>query len=367
MSRPVRALIDLSAVERNARLAAELAAPARVVAVIKADAYGHGAIEVARALVGIADAFGVASVEEAVALRDAGVTERILLLAGLFAPQELEPATGHRLDTVVHSAAQLDLVCSLPPSSPPLRVWLKMDSGMHRLGFAPAAFADAYETLRAASGVGEIVLMTHLGRADEIGSDATRRQLERFARCSRDLDAPHSLANSAALLAWPATRGDWVRPGIMLYGLSPLDRSISETERLRPAMRFESEIVAVRELAAGEPIGYGGDSVCARRTRLGVVAVGYGDGYPRHAPDGTPLLVDDRRAPLLGRVSMDLLTVDLTDLGDVRPGAPVELWGQGLSANEVAASCGTIAYELVTRVAARVPRRYRRSRSCGQS
>ncbi len=352
-------MVDLAAVEKNYRLAVELAPGTRTVAVVKADGYGHGAAEVAGALAARADAFGVASLEEALALRRAGIAKPILLMAGFFAADELDELAHQRLDTVVHCREQLEMLLAARLDGP-LRVWLKMDSGMHRLGLAPESFGDAYRCLRAAPQVSEIVLMSHFGCADETDNEFTVRQNDRFRRWTREIEEPTSLANSAAVLAWPDCHGDWIRPGIMLYGISPLDRPTDAVARLEPAMELVSEIVAVRELRAGEAIGYGGRYVCQRSTLVGVVAAGYGDGYPRHAPDGTPVLVNGRRARLAGRVSMDLITVDLEGLGDVAVGDPVELWGKSLSAREIANACGTIAYELFTGVTSRVPRAYRR-------
>ncbi len=368
MARPVRARVDLAAIASNTRLAAELTPGARMVAVVKADGYGHGAVAVARALARLSgphsagpqpspEAFGVASLEEALTLREAGIAEPILLMAGAFSKDELAEVVGRRLEPVVHCHEQLEPLLAARLDGA-LRVWLKMDTGMHRLGFAPEDFADAWRRLGAAPHVSEIVAMTHLARADELDSNATSRQRELFRSATRGLEAPASLANSAAVLAWPECHGAWIRPGIMLYGVSPLDRPTDPAARLEPAMELVSEIVAVRELAAGEAVGYGGRYVCDRPTRIGVVAVGYGDGYPRHAPDGTPVLVGGRRARLAGRVSMDLITVDLEGLAGVAAGDPVELWGKELPAREVADWCGTIAYELFTGVTARVPREY---------
>ena len=359
MARATRALIDLSAIRRNHRLAAALAPRARVVAVVKADGYGHGAVEVARALAPETGAFGVASLEEALVLRGAGIEGPILLMAGFAARDELPELARHRLDTVVHCREQLEALAAAPPEGA-LRVWLKMDSGMHRLGFAPDAVAAARERLDELPGVSEVVLMTHFARADERGNDFTARQAELFARATAGLAGRRSLANSAAVLAWPQTHADWTRPGLMLYGVSPLDRPTEACARLEPAMTLESEIIAVQEVAAGEAVGYGGRWVCPRDSRIGVVAAGYGDGYPRHAPDGTPVLVRGRRAPLAGVVSMDVLTVDLGELEGVAVGDAVELWGPSLPAREVAEACGTIPYELFTGLTSRVPRRYPR-------
>jgi alanine racemase len=354
MSRPIRARIDLDALRHNLECARGLAGAARVVAVVKANAYGHGALPVARALAGRVDAFGVACLEEARDLRDQGVREPILLLAGVFAPDEIPLVDRLGLAMVVHRREQLDWLAAARPARP-IDCWLKLDSGMHRLGFGPGDYADAYRTLTGLPQVGAVVLMTHLARADEPGHPATDHQLDLFGEVCGGLAAPRSLASSAGLMAWPRAVADWVRPGIMLYGASPFGTGHLAARGLRPVMTLESTLIAVRDLAPGEAIGYGGRFVCARPTRVGVVAAGYADGYPRHAPDGTPVAVDGRPTCLIGRVSMDLLTVDLTDLPGARPGDPVELWGGQVSANAVAAASGTIPYQLFTGVSRRVP------------
>lgn len=357
MSRPARARIDLSALRHNYRHAKALAPGHKVIAVVKADGYGHGAVAVARSLAAEADAFGVACSEEALALRDAGITQPILLLEGCFEASELALVERHRLITVVHQLEQLEQLLTARPQHP-LAVWLKLDSGMHRLGLAPEQFGPAYQALRACPHVGEIVLMTHFARADELDSDATTAQLACFQRYAGHLEAARSLANSAATLAWPQAHGDWLRPGVMLYGLSPLTQAHPAAVPLRPALRLESALISIRELPAGEPVGYGARFITERPTRMGVVAIGYADGYPRHAPDGTPVAVNGQRTRLIGRVSMDMLTVDLTGLDDARIGDPVELWGDIVSANEVAAASDTIGYHLLTGITRRVPRVY---------
>ena len=359
MARPIRARIDLAAIERNYRLGAELAPAAKTLAVVKANGYGHGAVEVAGALAPRADGFGVASLEEALALRQSGIASRIVLMAGFFAAGELADLVRHQIDTVVHCPEQLDTLLATQLEGT-VRVWLKMDSGMHRLGFAPESFAAAHARLRAAPQVSGIVLMSHFSHADEQEGEFTTRQIARFRRWTEGLEEPCSLAKSAAVLAWPDSHSDWNRLGLVLYGISPLDHPNAAADRLEPAMELVSEIFAVRDQRAGDAIGYGGRHVCARDTRIGVIAAGYADGYPRHARDGTPVLVGGSRARLAGRVSMDLITVDLEGLDDVAVGDPVELWGKALSANEVADCCDTIPYELFTGVAGRVPRDYHR-------
>ncbi|WP_295391169.1 alanine racemase [uncultured Thiodictyon sp.] len=354
MTRPTRAHIDLTALRHNLAYARGLAGSARLVAVVKANGYGHGAVTVAHALEGAVEALGVACIEEASELRESGIGTPILLLEGVVDPDELALAERLALAVVVHNREQLGWVQAARPARP-LACWLKLDTGMHRLGFTPAALAGAHAALTACPQVDQVVLMTHLARADELDQPYTNRQLALFAQVCGDLAAPRSLASSAGLLAWPAAIGDWVRPGIMLYGASPLGEGHQSAARLRPVMTLESALIAVRDLAAGEPLGYGGRFVCERPTRVGVVAAGYADGYPRHARDGTPVAVNGQLTRLIGRVSMDMLTVDLTELPQAQIGDPVELWGRRVSANAVAAASDTIAYQLFTGVTARVP------------
>jgi alanine racemase len=350
MARPAVARVDLRAIRHNYRTAKRLSPGARAVAVVKADAYGHGAVAVARALEAHADAFAVASVEEAMELRDSGIRRPILLLEGVFEPSELALTDRVRLTPVVHSLQQLEWLLQARPAHA-LDVWLKMDTGMHRLGLTPKDFALAFRALADCPHVGSVVAMTHLARADEIHNDATPRQLALFLRHVEDIRVPRSLASSAGILAWPATHEQWVRPGIMLYGATPVGAAHPHSALLHPAMRLESALISIRDLAAGESIGYGGRFVCRKATRVGVVAVGYADGYPRHARDGTPVSVNGRRSQLIGRVSMDMITIDLTDIPDVRVGDRVQLWGDLVDANEVAAASDTIAYQLFTGVA----------------
>lgn len=355
MSRPARARIDLDALRHNLRYAKGLAGPSRLVAVVKANAYGHGAVAVARALAGEVDALGVACLEEALELRESGVQSPILLLEGVFSPEELLLVDRNRLALVVHSLEQLRWILAARPERP-LACWLKVDTGMHRLGLDPSDLPAAFAAVRRAPQVGEMVLMTHLAQADELAHPYTVLQMDRFAEATSGLGAPRSLANSSALIAWPDARADWVRPGIMLYGTSPLGDGHPSASHLRPVMHLESALIAMQDLRAGEPVGYGGRFTCPTRMRVGVVALGYADGYPRHAPDGTPVAVRGQVTQLIGRVSMDMLTVDLTGLAHVKVGDPVELWGTQVSANTVAHASGTIAYQLFTGVGSRVPR-----------
>ncbi|MDE2399309.1 MAG: alanine racemase [Burkholderiales bacterium] len=354
MARPALARVDLDALRHNYRLAKRLAPGARAVAVVKANAYGHGAVAVARALAAEADAFGVACIEEALELRAAGVANPVLLLEGVFEASELALAAEQRLWVVVHCAEQLQWITQARLAAP-LQVWLKMDSGMHRVGFAPTDYRAAHAALAASPNVESLVLMTHYARADETACAATARQREVFEAATAGLAGARCANNSAGIMAWPAADA-WIRPGMMLYGASPLD--VEDGRDLQPVMTLSSALISVRDLAAGEPVGYGGGFVTPQAMRIGVVAMGYGDGYPRNAPAGTPVMVGGRRTRLVGRVSMDMLTLDLGGLDSPRVGDPVELWGRHVRLAEVAAACATIPYELVTRMPARVPRRY---------
>ncbi|HET8730789.1 MAG TPA: alanine racemase [Moraxellaceae bacterium] len=356
--REARLGISLSALHHNLRRVREAAPYARVMAMVKADAYGHGARLVAEALAE-ADGFGVALVEEGLALRAAGIRQPITVLEGVFSDAEMFEAVRHGLDVVVHQDVQLDYLerCRL---TGPVAVWLKLDTGMHRLGFSPAAALTACRRIRLARVSGDVGLLTHFACADDLDSPMTERQMSSFRSVQEQLQQDgallrKSLSNSAGILAWPAAHGDWVRPGIMLYGSSPFADQSAESLGLRPVMTLSSRLIAVRRLQAGEPVGYGASWVAPRDTWIGVVGIGYGDGYPRHAPNGTPVLVNGRRVPLAGRVSMDMITVDLGDT-PAQPGDPCILWGEGLPADEVAAHAGTLSYELFCKVTNRVRR-----------
>ncbi|WP_339080471.1 alanine racemase [Pseudomonas sp. TMP9] len=347
--RPARALIDLQALRHNYQLARE-ASGARALAVIKADAYGHGAVRCAQALQRDADGFAVACIEEALQLREAGIGGPILLLEGFFEADELPLIEQHELWCVVHSPWQLDAI-ERSAVRRPLTVWLKMDSGMHRVGLHPTAYQAAYQRLLASGRVANITLMSHFARADELDCPRSEEQLAMFQHASQGIAAPVSVRNSPAVLGWPQLElkeqpSDWVRPGIMLYGATPFDQAQAMAARLQPVMTLESKIISVRELPAGEPVGYGARFVSERPTRVGVVAMGYADGYPRHAPTGTPVAVDGQLTWLIGRVSMDMLTVDLTDLPHTGLGSRVELWGKQVLASDVAQQADTIPYQL---------------------
>ena len=343
--RPARALIDLATLRHNYHLARQLLG-GRALAVVKANAYGHGAVRCAQALADEADGFAVAFLDEALELRAAGIQQPILLLEGVFAAEELADVARHGLWTAVHHEAQIEMI-ERTALAAPVHVWLKINSGMNRAGFLPAAVSGAWQRLRASGKVADITLMTHFARADEPQVITTEAQVSRFDAATAHLPGARSLANSGAILGWPQARRDWARPGILLYGADPMP---DEGHGLQPVMTLESAVMAVREIAAGEALGYGARFVAERDTRVGLVAMGYADGYPRGVADGTPVAVDGLPTRIIGRVSMDMLTVDLTDLPDAGIGSGVELWGRQVPVNRVARAAGTIAYELLCNV-----------------
>jgi alanine racemase len=349
MTRPSSARIDLEALRSNYRVARQLHG-GRVLAVLKANAYGHGAVRCAQALQDQADGFAVAFLAEAAELRAFGIRGPILILEGLFDAEELATARALNVWIVVHHEAQLRMI-EQDQASQALQVWLKADSGMGRAGFPLADIFNAYARLQATRKVSEIVLMTHFARADEPDSDATAKQIAAFDAATTELPGMRSLCNSSGLLAWPTARRDWGRPGILLYGADPLPIPAAQ---LQPVMILESEVFATRILQPGDALGYGASFVAATTTRVGLVAMGYADGYPRCASTGTPVAVDGKITRLLGRVSMDMLTVDLTDLPNAGIESKVELWGKHVSVNEVAKHTGTISYELLCNIK-RVP------------
>ncbi len=363
MPRPIEARIDRSALRHNYLLAqrqARVGNPAaKAWAVIKADAYGHGLLRAAAALADVADGFALLDLDDAVRLREAGVRQPILLLEGFFEAADVHICGHYRLTIVVHRFEQLLMLrrAALPT---PLPIYLKLNTGMNRLGLTVDDLPAVQREVENSSAIASLTLMTHFAEAD--GADRERCidwQLARFTRMTAGWAAaarfPVSLANSAALLRYPKTAGDWVRPGIMLYGGSPFaDETAAELD-LAPVMTLRSRILAVQQIDAGERVGYGGTFVARQATRVGIVACGYADGYPRHAAGGTPILVAGRRTQTLGRISMDMLACDLTELPDAGIDAPVVLWGDGLPADEVAAAAGTISYELFCALARRVP------------
>lgn len=354
--RPSRAVVDLDALRHNLGVAARRAPGSKNIAVVKANAYGHGMAEAARALEGTADALAVATMDEAVALRDRGIDGPLLVLQGSTTREDLAEAAARKLWLMVHEHGQLEQL--LAHRGRPLHAWLKVDTGMHRLGFAPADAVSACDALFASEAVAQPpVLATHLACADELDSPVTAGQLAEFAKAAAGRALPRSIANSAGILHWPDSHADWNRPGIMLYGCEPTGVHGEDSE-LRPVMTLSSEIMAIRDLAPGEGVGYGHRWRAESPARIGTISVGYADGYPRHARNGTPVWVKGRRAALAGTVSMDMITVDLTGRDDVSVGDPVELWGPNVLVNEVAACADTIGYDLLAGMPARLPRIY---------
>ena len=360
MNRAVHAVIDLAALRHNLKRARTANAGAKQYAVIKADGYGHGLVPVARAMTE-ADGFAVASLEEAVLLREAGITPPILLLEGFFQADELPLIQHHQLAIVVHHVAQVDALEALSASGveTPLPVWLKVDTGMHRLGFSVEETPLIWDRLSACAAVVQSPrLMTHLACADDFQHPATLEQLARFNKLLPETDAECSVANSAGILGWMGSHGDIDRPGIMLYGVSPFICETGAKRHLLPVMTLRSELIALNACREGDAVGYGATWHCPEDMPVGVVAIGYGDGYPRHAPAGTPVLVNGVEVPLIGRVSMDMICVDLRKLPNAKVGDAVVLWGEGLPAETVAVAASTIAYDLFCGVAGRVPRQY---------
>ncbi len=322
-------------------------------AVVKANAYGHDLIQVCQSLTQ-ADGFGLARLEEALQVRSGGVSARLLLLEGVFRQEHLKHLVAHNIDTVVHHDNQIAML-EQAQLSRPVTVWLKVDTGMHRLGIRPEDFEQAYQRLMACENVAKpINLMSHFASADEPSKAQNQQQLAVFEQLTTELAGERSMANSAGILNLEQSHFDWIRPGIALYGVSPSDDDGARRRGLKPAMRLVSELIAVREHKAGEPVGYGGIWRAGQDTRLGVVAIGYGDGYPRNAPQGTPVWVNGRICPIVGRVSMDMLTLDLGPAAADKPGDEVEMWGPNLPVEMVARTIDTIAYELVTKLTPRV-------------
>ena len=347
MSRPASAVIHLDALRHNYLFAKQLAADGKVIAVVKADAYGHGAIQCAQALSDIADGYAVACIEEAVELREAGVQQPILLLEGFYGAAELKVIDCYKLDFVVHHQQQLDILKN-GNLQHPARAFLKMDSGMGRVGFLPNEYRDAWNNLNDLPCIDEIVLMSHFACADEPDTGHAVQQLETFEEYTLGLPGTRSICNSAGLVTFPATaKGQWNRPGLLLYGVSPFMDDHPVSQNLKPVMSLSSAIISVKEIPAGCSVGYGSHWVATRPTKIGVIAMGYADGYPRHAPNGTPVIVNGVRAPLTGRVSMDMLTVDLTDVPEVKIGDRAVLWGAELPVEEIARQADTIPYQLL--------------------
>ena len=353
MTPVVRAIVDTAALRHNLGRVRATAPGCRVLAVIKANAYGHGIVPAAVALAG-ADGFAVARLEEGIALREAGLAHRILLLEGVFGAEQLRLAVHHDFDIMIHQTEQLALL-EAADSGRSFRAWFKVDTGMNRLGFKPAQVPRALERLRGCASVAAPpTLVTHLADADDPDPARTLEQLREFASLLGAQPGERSIANSAGLIACEQARTGWVRPGLMLYGVSPFPSGQGEDLGLVPAMTLVTQVIAVKDIEPGERVGYGGTWQAARRTRLAIAACGYGDGYPRSTASGTPVRVGGQRAGIVGRVSMDMIAIDVTDLAPVSVGDEVVLWGPGLPVEDVARAAGTIPYELICGVSQRV-------------
>lgn len=353
MSDRVQARIDINALHHNLERVRAFAPGSKVLAMVKGNAYGHGLVSIGKILSQV-DGLGVACLEEAIKLREGGVNTAIVLMSGVYSHSDLQLVDLYGLQIVVHDPFQLQLLQSAQLSRP-VAVWLKIDTGMHRLGFPPDAFNNAYKTLTSCSNIAKpINILTHLADADDLEKDSTLHQMDVFNHYTTAISCPKSIANSAGIISWPQTVAQWNRPGIMLYGLSPMRNKIGDDHGLKAVMTLRSKIIALHDLHKGDAVGYGGTWICPEDMRVGVVAIGYGDGYPRHAKSGCPTLVKGKICPLVGRVSMDLISIDLRNCPQAVIGDIVLLWGNGLPAEIVARYSDTIAYELLCNVARRV-------------
>ncbi|MBS3952358.1 MAG: alanine racemase [Methylomicrobium sp.] len=347
------AVINLDAVEHNLMKVHQFAPHAKIMAVIKANAYGHGMLRIAQALKPV-DGFAVARVHEGIRLRQAGIQQRIAVLEGFTCEEELDSLIRFNLDAVVHSLGQV-AIFEKNQAHEKIAIWIKVDSGMNRLGFKPDEIKSVYQRLLQCQVIKQpFNFMTHLANADDLSDGMTMAQITLFNDTVADLPGPRSVANSAGIIGWKASLADWVRPGVMLYGVSPFADKTGEELGLKPIMELHSRLIAVKPVLKGDTVGYGGTWVCERATVMGVVAIGYGDGYPRYAKTGTPVLVNGQRVPLIGRVSMDMITVDLASQPDAKPGDPVTLWGKGLAVEEIALCADTIPYTLLCGITQRV-------------
>ncbi|HSS28841.1 MAG TPA: alanine racemase [Usitatibacter sp.] len=351
MARPIRATISLEALRHNYAVAKRTAARSRVFAVVKANAYGHGLERVTRAL-GEADGFGIVELEGAIETRDRGYRGPIVLLEGFFNARELEPIEHENLTAVVHNDDQIGML-EAATLADPIDVFLKINTGMNRLGFPPEVARDRLARLERAESVKTIVLMTHFATAD--GPEGVAEAIRRFNAATEGIPKQRSLCNTAGIFAHPEAHADIVRLGIGLYGATPFADRSAESLGLKPAMTLTSELIAIQELKPGETVGYGGTFRADKPMKIGVVACGYADGYPRHAPSGTPVLVGGVRTKTAGRVSMDMIMVDVTGMANARVGTPVTLWGDGLPIDDVATAAGTVGYELMCALGTRVP------------
>lgn len=344
--------IDITALRHNFAQIKKISGERRILAMIKGNAYGHGMQQVASALPE-ADAFGVASLGEGTLIRAAGIQRPVVLMQGIIDQDELNQAIIQQFDLVIHQARQIELLkrCSTQNA---LSVWLKMDTGMNRLGFEPAEMEAAYQALlRCAAVKKPIGLMTHLAKADDLVSPFTLNQVQTFEEFTRRFQGPRSIANSAGILGWQQTHADWVRPGIILYGVSPFADTVGKDYHLQAVMTFSTHLIAIQQVKKNEAIGYGSTWTAPEDMLIGVAGLGYADGYPQFAQAGTPVLVKGTRCPLVGRVSMDMITLDLRNHPNPQLGDPVILWGKSLPIEMIAQHCATSPYELLCRVTTR--------------
>jgi alanine racemase len=347
MSRPFTVELNLSALRHNVKRIRALAPQAKILAMVKANAYGHGLVPIAQAL--DVEGFGVSCSEEALCLRQAGLKQRIVLMEGVFSSEELPLLARYELDTVLHDQSQLSFLTQNPLPGP-VNVWLKINTGMNRLGFLPKDLPAVLQKLQTCPWLNSVCMMTHFSNADKPDDPMTAHQIKQFEQLLNTLSnkaIEKSLANSAAIVAYPNTHADWIRPGLMLYGVSPFLASSGTQLALRPVMTLRSEIISINQLESGDRVGYAGTWIAAKPIRVGVVAIGYGDGYPHSAGNGTPVLVNGKLVELVGRVSMDMLTVDLSNQAEAKIGDPVVLWGEGLAMEQVAESAACFRYELL--------------------
>ncbi|MCB1983823.1 MAG: alanine racemase [Burkholderiales bacterium] len=352
MPRPIQAYIDLAALTHNLSITRQYAPDARIMAVIKANAYGHGLLHTAHALKTV-DGFALLELEAAISLREAGFDHPILLLEGFFSTQELALLEKYRLSAVVHHNEQVAMLSNCKHRE--LNIFLKINSGMNRLGFPPEQFPDVFKNLSNNPAISQITVMTHFATADgAINNARFCHQLQLFDQITRNTLRPCTLANSAAIIRYPETHRDWIRPGLMLYGASPFATHTAADFKLKPVMTLVSKIIAIHHLKKGDIVGYSGSFQAEKPMQIGIVACGYADGYPRHAPTGTPVLVNNQICRLIGKVSMDMLAVDLTDSNDIKVSSPVTLWGQGLPVEKIANSAETVSYELLCSLSTRV-------------
>ena len=355
--KPATAKISSFALKHNLQVIKEKAPQSKIIAVVKANAYGHDVIFVSSALEQMVDCFDVARLEEALALRSSGIIKPILLLEGFFNEKDLPILAVNNIETVVHNREQLDALKEVTVPSP-IKVWLKIDTGMHRLGVALDEVDYFYNELKKLPQIQpHLGFVSHFSRADELNSDYTELQISRFLEATQDKEGERSIAASGGILFWPQSHLEWIRPGIIMYGISPTD-SVGANFGLIPVMNLTSSLIAVRHHKKGEPVGYGGIWTSPKDTKIGVVAIGYGDGYPRDVPEGTPVYLNGRIVPIVGRVSMDMLTVDLGTNSQDKVGDEVILWGKELPIETVAKFTGILSYELITKLTPRVITEY---------